>query len=199
MWAWVRVGLLASLCAILSVSAQASTFVALSVNDLVDKSGAVVVGVSGPRISQWEGGRIVSYTEVTVDSPIAGNPKSGDVVVVRTMGGEVDDIGQVATGEASLAPNARALLFLRALPDASAPQAPASFSSGGRWVVTGMSQGELPVYQDSSFQFRVGQNPTEATIIEKQGQISAQKHFKGQLIIDAISEIQSTWSTRGKK
>ncbi len=62
---------------------------------------------SPPRLeqrSQWEelGGarRIVTYTRLSIDRPVAGQP-DGEIWV-RTLGGAVGDIGQQVSGDAQL-------------------------------------------------------------------------------------------------
>jgi hypothetical protein len=117
-------------------SASASTFVELSVAELVSKSTLVVAGTPLDSRSLWEdseggrGRRIVTYTRVRVDRLIDG--KVSGEVWVRTLGGTVDDIGQNVDGEAVLPVEKPALLFLRALP-------------AGAHAVVGMAQGSYPL------------------------------------------------------
>jgi hypothetical protein len=117
-------------------SAAASTFVELSLTDLVAKSTLVLAATPLDARSLWEdgeGGRgrhIVTYTRVQVDRLIDGR-MPGDVWV-RTLGGHVDDIGQHVEGEAVLVPSKPCLLFLRSLND-------------GTHSVVGMSQGQYPL------------------------------------------------------
>jgi hypothetical protein len=117
-------------------SASASTFVELSVAELVSKSTLVVAGTPLDSRSLWEdseggrGRRIVTYTRVRIDRLIDG--KASGEVWVRTLGGSVDDIGQHVDGEAVLPPETPSLLFLRALPD-------------GTHAVVGMAQGNYPL------------------------------------------------------
>ncbi len=117
-------------------SASATTVVELSVADLVSMSTLVVAGTPLESRSLWEdssggrGRRIVTYTRVRVDKVIDGEPK-GDVWV-RTLGGQVDDIGQHVDGEAVLSPKRPAMLFLRGLLD-------------GTHGVVGMAQGQYPL------------------------------------------------------
>jgi hypothetical protein len=117
-------------------SASASTFVELSVAELVSKSTLVVAGTPLDSRSLWEdseggrGRRIVTYTRVRIDRLIDG--KASGEVWVRTLGGQVDDIGQHVDGEAVLPPEKPSLLFLRALTD-------------GTHAVVGMAQGNYPL------------------------------------------------------
>jgi hypothetical protein len=117
-------------------SASASTFVELSVAELVSKSTLVVAGTPLDSRSLWEdseggrGRRIVTYTRVRVDRLIDGNV-SGEVWV-RTLGGQVDEIGQHVDGEAVLPAEKPSLLFLRSRAD-------------GTHAVVGMAQGNYPL------------------------------------------------------
>jgi hypothetical protein len=117
-------------------SASASTFVELSVAELVAKSTLVVAGTPLDSKSLWEdtgagrGRRIVTYTRVRIDRLIDG--KVSGEVWVRTLGGQVDDIGQHVDGEAVLPSEKPSVLFLRALPD-------------GAHAVVGMAQGNYPL------------------------------------------------------
>jgi hypothetical protein len=117
-------------------SAAASTSIELSVAELVSKSTLVLAGTPLDSRSLWEeseggrGRRIVTYTRLRVDRLIDGNAASE--VWVRTLGGEVDDIGQHVDGEAVLVPQKPALLFLRAI-------------AGGTHGVVGMAQGQYPL------------------------------------------------------
>jgi hypothetical protein len=121
-------------------SAAASTSIELSVADLVSKSTLVLAGTPLESRSLWEeseggrGRRIVTYTRLRVDRVIDGAPSAE--VWVRTLGGEVGDIGQHVDGEAVLSPQRSALLFLRWLP-------------GGAHGVVGMAQGQYPLEMPS--------------------------------------------------
>jgi len=117
-------------------SASATTVVELSVADLVSMSTLVLAGTPLESRSLWEdsaggrGRRIVTYTRVRVDRMVDGDPKAE--VWVRTLGGQVDDIGQHVDGEAVLVSQRPVLLFLRGLAD-------------GTHAVVGMAQGQYPI------------------------------------------------------
>jgi hypothetical protein len=111
--------------------AAASTFVELTVAELLAGSRSVVCATPQERLSVWEdsggaGRRIVTYTHVRVDRVLDGLP--GAEVWVRTLGGVVDDIGQRVEGEAVLSPGQPVLLFLTPRAD-------------GTHSVVGMGQG----------------------------------------------------------
>jgi hypothetical protein len=105
-------------------------------SDLVGSSTLVVAGTPLDSRSLWEGDasthgrRIVTYTRVRVDRLLDGAPQAD--VWVRTLGGEVDEIGQQVAGEAVLRVAEPSLLFLRGRTD-------------GTHVVVGMSQGQYPL------------------------------------------------------
>jgi hypothetical protein len=117
-------------------SAAASTFVELTVGDLVASSSLVAAGTPLESTSLWEdsdtgrGRRIVTYTRLRIDRTIDGDAQSE--VWVRTLGGHVGDIGQHVDGEAVLVPARPGLFFLHAIP-------------GGTHAVVGMSQGHYPL------------------------------------------------------
>ncbi len=102
-------------------------------SDLVADATLVAAGTPLESRSLWEGDatthgrRIVTYTRVRIDRMLDGPPQAE--IWVRTLGGEVDDIGQQVAGEAVLRGSQPTLLFLRVRAD-------------GTHVVVGMSQGQ---------------------------------------------------------
>jgi hypothetical protein len=117
-------------------SASASTFIEMTVADLVAKSTLVVAGTPLESTSLWEdseggrGRRIVTYTRLRIDRTVDGDTQPE--VWVRTLGGHVGDIGQHVDGEAVLVTSRPGLFFLRAI-------------AGGTHAVVGMSQGHYPL------------------------------------------------------
>ena len=105
-------------------------------SELVSGSTVVVAGTPLESRSLWEGDasthgrRIVTYTRVRVDRLLDGPPQAE--IWVRTLGGEVDDIGQQVAGEAVFRGAQPSLLFLRARTD-------------GTHAVVGMGQGQYPL------------------------------------------------------
>lgn len=113
--------------------AQAAVAVQLSLEELVSRAAFVVVATATEQRSQWEelGGakRIVTYTRLSVDRPVAGQP-DGEIWV-RTLGGVVGDVGQQVSGDAQLRIGAQAMIFVS--------------RARGALVVSGMAQGHYPV------------------------------------------------------
>lgn len=179
--------------------AHASTAVALSLEDLVDRSDAVVVGIAKSKASRWEGGRIVTYTTVAIDTAVAGKAKAGEDVVVRTYGGVVDGIGQVTHGEANLPLGKPVVLFLRPLPVAAK-------AAAGTLSVTGMAQGALAVEIGKDKVARVVSRPTDLVLVPKATKpapgVAAQPAavaLSGKPLTSAIGEIRTVWTARAKK
>lgn len=116
--------------------AEAATSIELSMSELVGAATLVVAGTPLDSRSLWEGDasthgrRIVTYTRVRVDRLLDGPPQAE--VWVRTLGGEVDEIGQQVAGEAVFRGGQPSLLFLRVRTD-------------GTHTVVGMSQGQYPL------------------------------------------------------
>jgi hypothetical protein len=134
------VGVLAATAGLPSVigarTAHASTFVELTVGDLSARATSILAGTPVERRAVWESTdgshsqRIVTYTRVRVDRVVDGQP--GAEVWVRTLGGQVEGIGQKVDGEAVLPMGRPALLFLAARAD-------------GTHGVVGMAQGHYPL------------------------------------------------------
>jgi hypothetical protein len=103
-------------------------------SELVAGATLVIAGTPLESRSLWEndahGRRIVTYTRVRVERLLDGPPQSE--VWVRTLGGEVDEIGQQVAGEAALRVAQPSLLFLKGRVD-------------GTQAVVGMEQGQYPL------------------------------------------------------
>ncbi|MBX7197338.1 MAG: hypothetical protein K1X94_35130 [Sandaracinaceae bacterium] len=183
--------------ALLSAPAHASTAIALSVEDLVDRSEVLVVGVPKSRVSRWEGGRIVTYTTVAIDTAIGGAKKPGETLVVRTLGGQVDGIGQITHGEAQLPIDRPMVLFLRALPAGNAK------AMVGSLTVTGMAQGALPVEVGTDKVARITPHPVDLALVPKAGAATpvkpAAETLAGKALPVAVTELRTLWAARAKK
>jgi hypothetical protein len=117
--------------------AHASVAIAASIEDLARASSVIARVTALDRESAWEGGRIVTYSRVRIDSVIAGAlpaPTTREIRV-RTLGGRVGDVGQIVEGEAALAPSESSLVFLA--------------KAESTFVVMGRAQGQLLVRRDT--------------------------------------------------
>lgn len=93
--------------------AGASTFLAMSQEELVAAADAVVVGRVLEVHSFWndEGTAILTEAAIRVDETVRG--ESPTVVLVRTFGGEVGGLRIEAHGFPTFQPGQRLLLYLR--------------------------------------------------------------------------------------
>lgn len=160
-------------------SAEAAVSVVLSLDELVSTSSFVVVGKAVERQSFWEdtpsGKRIVTYTRLDVERAVMGEP--GTSVWVRTLGGAVGEVGQWVSGEATLKPGARSLLFLQ--------------KHGPALVVTAMAQGHFPVVADDAGVVRLAGSPDAGTLLARRGpSISAREQLLGATLDRAITIIE---------
>jgi len=121
-------------------SADASVARALSLSDLVRGSRHALVATPVDLFAQWETigkhRRIITYTMVRTEYSIDGRPPGTRDVLVRTLGGIVDGIGQIVPGEAVLRRGATSALFI-------------SDVSKDLFAVTGMAQGHYPLVSDA--------------------------------------------------
>lgn len=115
--------------------AHASVSIAAAYEPLVSASDAVVVVLAAEHMSQWEDGKIYTYTKVRIEDSVAGNLGAGSETWVRTRGGTVGNIGQIVDGEPVFANKSRSLLFLRKGPQSS-------------FEVSARAQGQYPVTKD---------------------------------------------------
>lgn len=175
-------------------TAEASTVVAMTLPDLVDKSDLVLVGIPKSRVSRWEGGRILTYTTVAVDQAIGGDVKAGGTVVVRTYGGVVDGIGQITHGEAVLKPGTPMLLFLRPLPPGTKPSEPSV-------AVTGMAQGALPIVVGVDKVARVVPDVSQLALVQKPTEKlpPASVAVAGKPLTDTVTSVRALWAAKDAK
>jgi hypothetical protein len=120
--------------------ASGSLAEALDLGQLVERSSVVAVISVESADARWLDGRIVTDSVATVTEGVSG-ATAGERLVVRTLGGEVDGVGQRVFGEPLLVPGGRYLLFAAA--DGGADGISAARASFLRPV--GMAQGASPV------------------------------------------------------
>ncbi len=171
--------------------ASASTVIALTLPDLVDRSEIVVVGIPKSRVSRWEGGRILTYTTVAIDQAVSGDAKAGGSVVVRTYGGVVDGIGQITHGEAVLKPGVPLLLFLRSLPAGVKPTEPSV-------SVTGMAQGALPIVVGTDKVPRLVPDTSQLALVSKPDEKlpAAAIAVANKPLVDTVVSVRALWAAK---
>jgi hypothetical protein len=139
--------LMGTLLATWSVSrvSRATTARAVSLADLVARSTRIARAMPLEGSARFEDigdtRHIVTYTRLRIDELIAGSPNESEVLV-RTLGGHLDKLGEIVHGEAELAINEACIVFLQA-------------NSDGIDQVTEMAQGHYPLRSDTSGALRL--------------------------------------------
>jgi hypothetical protein len=181
--------LLTALAAPLAFTPPASAMVALeaTVQQLVGESDLAVDATPEESYSEWEeipkvGRRIVTYTRMRVADAAFGDVPNE--VWVRTLGGHVGDIGQRVEGEAEFAPNERAVVFLRRVPD-------------GRFRVTQMSQGHFRVDGSGTIARLRGTTRLSALVRTKKG-LGARPALDGLGVAEALEALRHERRALGK-
>ncbi len=133
-WTWSLGGTLAVLLA--SQVAQATIIVPRSLPEMATESSAVVRAKVVQRQAAWDSDhrRIHTYTELQVLETVHEAKALPATIVVRTMGGEVGDIGMRVAGVARFEVGEEVLLFLRDDP-----------MQANHFQVIGMSQGKYRI------------------------------------------------------
>ena len=124
------------LCLSLSPSLVFSTTVEkFTLDDLVQKSGRIIVGKCISRESRWNDRNtlILTTARIAVSEPLKG--ASDGFVNVVTVGGTLDGITQTVSGMPVLEPEEEVLLFLEP-------------SKNGQWQPLGMSQGKFSILRN---------------------------------------------------
>ncbi|MFO8071813.1 MAG: hypothetical protein R6V85_08055 [Polyangia bacterium] len=124
---------IAAAAALLPRAGGASVVRALSLEELVRASSAVVIGVPGAPVAGRDArGRIVRRVPFAVERRVIG--EVDDNLTVTLLGGELEGAGTWVPGEAELPEGEESLLFLEPVP-----------GSTGELRVTGMAQGRFSI------------------------------------------------------
>lgn len=144
----------------------------LLLEQLVQRSVHIFRGRPLEAHSEWarfgEQRRIVTYTRVRVDEPLAGGDEPE--LLIRTLGGTVGKLGQVVHGEAELLVGEDCLAFAMPFKD-------------GVLGVTGMAQGHYPLASDASGVLRLNPSRQLAVLLDDQG--SAVARLRGRTVLEA--------------
>jgi hypothetical protein len=151
---------------------------ALTLGELVQQSQHALVGTPVDTFGRWEkvgkSERIVTYTLVRADYSVDGRPPASNELMVRTLGGRVDDVGQVVPGEAVLRLQQTATLFLESL-------------SKDLFAVTAMSQGHYPIVADDKGVRRLRARTAQLELIGEAG--SAVRRLDGRTVPEVESMV----------
>jgi hypothetical protein len=158
--------------------AVAGVSVLMSLEELSAASTHVVVARAIDRTSAWEdlagARRIVTYTRLAVERTVVGAPATE--LVVRTLGGVVDGIGQAVSGEAQISLGKRALVFVA--------------QGEGSLVVTGMAQGHYPIVEREKEPPRLGPSPDAGMLLPRRGPaVSAREELLGATLDAATAAV----------
>jgi hypothetical protein len=174
---FVRVAAAGALGGFFAKPALASLSRAVPLDALVSRSRHVIVGEPLEAHSVWEriGSRkhIVTYTRVRTHELLAGQDPRAEELLVRTLGGQVGDLGELVHGEAVLQVGRRGVLFTMQSRDALA--------------VTAMAQGHYPLQRDSAGAERLLRSPHAFELIDDAG--AAVKRLPGLQVPEARSLI----------
>ena len=189
--------LLAAAAALVLGDAGASTSVAIPFDALVQASSAAAFVTPVTETSVWEGGRIVTYTDVHVDELVAGSGLAAEVWV-RTLGGEVGQIGQIVEGEPVFTVGRPSLVFVkpaRVLP--SQAEASGEGTIPGVYAVTARAQGQFPVVLDDKGELRVGESSAIGATVTPKGavpELLAADALRGLKVKEVAGTVGRSWS-----
>lgn len=152
--------------AIVSPPMALSQSVALSTEDLAQRADVVVVGKVTEVRSEWSGDRSRIYSTVTVlvDEHIKGD-KAQQSVVIATLGGEIDGVGEVYSHTARFKADEHVIVF-------------AATDRQGQLRVVGGDEGKLTVTKDAmtGMQIVADREPLTVFTSRLKGVIQAQSH-----------------------
>ncbi len=155
---------------------------ALSLRELVRASDRCLVATTLSAEGRWQhvGGRrrIVTTSRLRIDE-VVGGPADGAEIMVRTLGGQVGDIGQVVHGEAVLLLNQPMLVFLTP-------------TAEGVFAVTALAQGHYPIQRDPSGEHRTAPSPRLSELLGD----GAVKELSGRRVSEATGVVRKAWNAR---
>jgi hypothetical protein len=145
--------------AVFTAAAEASQFKAFARKGQVAASELIVVGRVTSVRSGWDSRRSAIHTdaEVAIDEVWKGSPAS-DRVVVRTLGGRVDDVALEVDGAATFHQGERLLVFLHSTDDV--------------YVPAGMRFGKYEIVDEGGASFAVGALPPTVSGAQHYPQVS---------------------------
>jgi hypothetical protein len=183
----------------LETDAGASVSVAVRIDQLVQSSTAALFVTPMTQSSQWENGRIVTYTSAHVDRAVAGASPGADLWL-RTLGGEVGRVGQSVSGEAVLTVGRQSLLFVApawTLPTNDPTDTGTEIP--GLFAVTERAQGQFPVVAGSDAHLHVAVSSAIGANLPPIGATSnapfAADLLRGLAVDDAAKAVGQAWTS----
>jgi len=140
-----------------------STLLKLSLDDMIQKSTAIVQGTVQPTYSAFRGAMIYTHYQVQVANTYKGSPVANWDLAVP--GGTVNGVQQYFAGAPTLTAGQSYLLFLWT-------------SKTGLTQVIGLSQGLFTVSSNSSGQLMVSRGATSETMLNTSGQIMTDSNIQ---------------------
>jgi hypothetical protein len=141
-------------------TAWAGTALAVRLPELIQRSRTVVRGTPLDANCVWETvgdqRRIVTYTRIRFEEGVTGESVKDPELMVRTLGGQVGEIGQVVHGEATLKLEEACVLFV-------------ARSKDGIDRVTAMAQGHYPLAKDAKGAERLVVSRNLAELVKANG------------------------------
>ena len=134
-----RTVLLAALLTALPMTAMATIVVPMSVETMAKKSVLVVRATVLDANCEWDRSNkhIFTYTRLKAVEALRGQLSPGKLFRIRTLGGEIGEIGMAVAGTAKFKPGEEVVVFVRVDPYDAAD-----------YQVVGMSQGKFVVQKD---------------------------------------------------
>lgn len=157
--------------------------------DLVQQSSAVAIVTVLDQASEWEGSRIVTYTDVRVDRAVAGALPAR--IRLRTHGGTVGHIGQLVEGQPTFAAGGTYLVFVRPHVDAATPAPSDAF------VVVDGAQGQFVVAAADGKPARLAAASNLGAVVDPPGRRAgarlAREVLEGRGVDDAAAAIAAAF------
>ena len=129
-----------AILALIPAVGQATIVVPMTVETMATKSALVVRAQVLDSTCEWDRSNkhIFTYTRLKVIEALRGKASAGKLIRVRTLGGEIGDVGMAVAGTTKFEPGEEVVIFVRVDPYDSAD-----------FQVVGMSQGKFVVKKNA--------------------------------------------------
>lgn len=119
-----------------STQAEATIVVPLTLEQMQTRSNVVVRAVVLDSVSEWDRSEkhIFTFTRLKVLETFKGTNSVGEIIRIRTLGGEVGEVGMAVAGTAKFQPSEEVVIFGRT-----------DRYDAANFQVVGMSQGKFSI------------------------------------------------------